>query len=228
MEFWEKITLNDHQKHFYHSISPGEVFKLEMARYKLGFRKYEDWIKFNLKEGLAKPVSFLIRKFSKPRELIIDEYVSEGGTLVDLGCGTGNFCKLAAHKFKKVYGLDFVPESVESAQKQEITNAEFQVLDLNQTPLPFPVQSIDTVVSIVTLDYVYNLNSLILEIKRILKELLEIEEITNIWRLSGDCGLFMKVEIPSIEQFNPLIEEKISQIKGVKIVETCFITDVIK
>lgn len=66
------------------------------------------------------------------------------------------------------------------------------------------------------------------EIKRILKELLEIEEITNIWRLSGDCGLFMKVEIPSIEQFNPLIEEKISQIKGIKIVETCFITDVIK
>ena len=66
------------------------------------------------------------------------------------------------------------------------------------------------------------------EIKRILKELLEIEEITDIWRLSGDCGLFMKVEIPSIEQFNPLIEEKISQINGVKIVETCFITDVIK
>jgi len=66
------------------------------------------------------------------------------------------------------------------------------------------------------------------EIKRILKELLEIEEITNIWRLSGDCGLFLKVEIPSIEQFNPLIEEKISQIKGLKIVETCFITDVIK
>jgi len=66
------------------------------------------------------------------------------------------------------------------------------------------------------------------EIKRILKELLDIEEITNIWRLSGDCGLFMKVEIESIEKFNPLLEEKISQIKGVKIVETCFITDVIK
>ena len=63
------------------------------------------------------------------------------------------------------------------------------------------------------------------EIKRILKELLEIEEITDVWRLSG---LFMKVEIGSIELFNPLIEEKISQIKGIKIVETCFITDVIK
>jgi DNA-binding Lrp family transcriptional regulator len=66
------------------------------------------------------------------------------------------------------------------------------------------------------------------DIKRILRELIEIPEVTDIWRLSGDCGLFMKVEIESIEKFNPLIEEKISQIKGIKIVETCFITDVIK
>jgi DNA-binding Lrp family transcriptional regulator len=66
------------------------------------------------------------------------------------------------------------------------------------------------------------------EIKSIMKELIKIEEITDIWRLSGDCGLFIKVEIPSIEQFNPLIEEKISQIAGVKIMETCFITDIIK
>ncbi len=66
------------------------------------------------------------------------------------------------------------------------------------------------------------------EIKRILVELRKIDEITAIWRLSGDCGLFMKVDIESIEQFNPLIEDKISQIAGIKIVETCFITDIIK
>jgi len=66
------------------------------------------------------------------------------------------------------------------------------------------------------------------EIKRILSELRKIEEISNIWRLSGDCGLFMMIEIDSIEQFNPLIEDKISQIEGLKIAETCFITDVIK
>ncbi|NHJ25391.1 MAG: Lrp/AsnC family transcriptional regulator [Candidatus Lokiarchaeota archaeon] len=66
------------------------------------------------------------------------------------------------------------------------------------------------------------------DIKRILAELSKIEEITSIWRLSGDCGLLMKVDIPSIEQFNPLIEDKISPIQGIKIVETCFITDVIK
>jgi len=66
------------------------------------------------------------------------------------------------------------------------------------------------------------------EIKTILKGLKDIEEITDIWRLSGDCGLFIKVEIPSIEDFNPLIEEKISRINGIKIIETCFITDIIK
>jgi len=66
------------------------------------------------------------------------------------------------------------------------------------------------------------------DIKRILVELKRIEEITSIWRLSGDCGLFMKVDIQSIVEFNPLIEDKISQIAGIKIVETCFITDIIK
>jgi Lrp/AsnC family transcriptional regulator for asnA, asnC and gidA len=66
------------------------------------------------------------------------------------------------------------------------------------------------------------------DIKRILTELKSIGEISVIWRLSGDCGLLMKVDIPSIEEFNPLIEDKISQVQGIKIVETCFITDVIK
>ena len=66
------------------------------------------------------------------------------------------------------------------------------------------------------------------EIKNILKELSLIEEITDIWRLSGDCGLLIKLEISSIEEFNPLIEGKISQIDGIKIMETCFIIDTIK
>lgn len=66
------------------------------------------------------------------------------------------------------------------------------------------------------------------DIKRILKDLMKIKEISGLWRLSGDCGLFLKVDIDSIEKFNPLIEEKISTITGIKIIETCFITDIIK
>ncbi|MFO8017186.1 MAG: Lrp/AsnC family transcriptional regulator [Promethearchaeia archaeon] len=66
------------------------------------------------------------------------------------------------------------------------------------------------------------------EIKRILKKLRSVEEITDIWRLSGDCGIFAIVEISDIQDFNPLIESKISPIEGVKIIETCFITEIIK
>lgn len=66
------------------------------------------------------------------------------------------------------------------------------------------------------------------DVKRIIKELSQIEEITNIWRLSGDCGVLVKIEMPSIEEFNPIIEGKVSQIDGIKIIETCFITDIIK
>ena len=66
------------------------------------------------------------------------------------------------------------------------------------------------------------------EIKRILNQLAQIQEITDIWRLSGECGLLLKVEIDSIELFNPLIEQKISSVNGIRIVETCFITDIIK
>ena len=66
------------------------------------------------------------------------------------------------------------------------------------------------------------------DVKRILTQLKQIEEITDIWRLSGECGLLLKVEIDSIELFNPLIEEKISVVNGIRIVETCFITDIIK
>jgi Lrp/AsnC family transcriptional regulator for asnA, asnC and gidA len=66
------------------------------------------------------------------------------------------------------------------------------------------------------------------DIKRILRDLSQIDEVTKIWRLSGDCGLFLRVDIDSIDRFNPLIEDKISQISGIKVIETCFITDIIK
>jgi Lrp/AsnC family transcriptional regulator for asnA, asnC and gidA len=66
------------------------------------------------------------------------------------------------------------------------------------------------------------------KIKAIIDDLLKIDEITDIWRLSGDCGLFVRVEIPSIEYLDPLIEERISAIPGVQIKETCFVTKEIK
>ncbi len=66
------------------------------------------------------------------------------------------------------------------------------------------------------------------QIKTITEELLSIPEITDIWRLSGDCGVFVRVQLPSLEAIDPLIEDRISKIPGVVIKETCFITKEVK
>ena len=66
------------------------------------------------------------------------------------------------------------------------------------------------------------------QIKIITKKLLEIDAITDLWRLSGECGIFIRVELPSLEELDPLIEDMISKIPGVEIKETCFITKEVK
>jgi DNA-binding Lrp family transcriptional regulator len=66
------------------------------------------------------------------------------------------------------------------------------------------------------------------KIKQIVAELKNIKEITDIWRLSGDCGLFVRVEIPSLEYVNSLVEDQISQIPGVNVKKICFVTKEIK
>lgn len=66
------------------------------------------------------------------------------------------------------------------------------------------------------------------QIKETTTELLKIEEITDIWRLSGECGLLVRLEVPEIEQLDPLVEEKLSTISGLNIREVCIVTKEIK
>ena len=66
------------------------------------------------------------------------------------------------------------------------------------------------------------------KINSIIDELLKINEVTDIWRLSGDAGLMVKIEIPNIPDLDPLIDQKLSKIDGIEILETSFITKEIK
>lgn len=66
------------------------------------------------------------------------------------------------------------------------------------------------------------------QIKDITTQLLAIEEITDIWRLSGECGLLIRLEISEIEKLDPLVEEKLSTIEGLNIREVCIVTKEIK
>lgn len=66
------------------------------------------------------------------------------------------------------------------------------------------------------------------KIKEISDQLAEIDEITDVWRLSGDCGIIIRVEIPTVQHLDLLIENKISHIEGLEVIDTCFITNEVK
>ncbi|MBD3353478.1 MAG: DUF977 family protein [Candidatus Lokiarchaeota archaeon] len=66
------------------------------------------------------------------------------------------------------------------------------------------------------------------KIREISNELAEIDQVTDVWRLSGECGFLIRVEIESIGDLDPLIENEIALIEGITISETCFVTKEIK
>lgn len=65
-------------------------------------------------------------------------------------------------------------------------------------------------------------------IREITEELADIEAVTDVWRLSGQCGILIRVEIPGLGALDPLIEDKIGKVEGIEISETCFVTKEIK
>ena len=72
-----------------------------------------------------------IKKYSD--ELITDWLGDlKGKSLLDVGCGTGKFCKIASEKGAvKIVGTDLSPKMVEEARK-ESSDAELKVVDISR------------------------------------------------------------------------------------------------
>ena len=130
--------------------------------------------------GLSSFTKFLIANFSSPRENVLYELLPGGDSLLDLGSGYGEFCNLAADKYKHIYGIDYSKERIKYAVAH-YKNIKFHEKDLNKMPLEFDDNSFDAVTSLVTLDWVYDLNSLLREVHRTLKpDGLFIFEVSNL------------------------------------------------
>ena len=88
------------------------------------------------------------------------DQLKEGETVLDLGCGAGADCFLAANKVGprgKVIGVDMTPEMIErarnNAQENNVNNVEFRLGEIENLPLG------DSTVDIVISNCVINLSA---------------------------------------------------------------------
>ena len=74
-------------------------------------------------------------------------------TILDIGCGTGEFSRLLAKRADRVVAIDLSPNMIEVAKRksQQYPNIDFQVADVLQWD--FPSHEFDAIVSIATVHH---------------------------------------------------------------------------
>ena len=90
--------------------------------------------------------------------------------IIDIGSGTGRLSSAVTKRYpdSRVYSLDLAPEMLNYARKQSITQpTAFVCADAEQ--LPFSDQSVDMIVSNVTIQWCMNLEQAFKEFHRIIK-----------------------------------------------------------
>lgn len=72
---------------------------------------------------------------------------------LEIGCGTGGFCRLLATGASKVTGLDFSHEMIRLAKKQAVDFPQLEFLEANFLTHDFKDENFDCVASIATLHH---------------------------------------------------------------------------
>ena len=120
-------------------------------------------------QSTSRVLRWLFRHLNRSRNAVVSTLMPTGEALLELGSGEGHFCAKHYHAFKRVVGLDLSSDRVQRAvERYRDTPCTFLQQDLNK-PLPFADQSFDVVVSIATLDWVYDLAGCLKEVHRVLK-----------------------------------------------------------
>jgi demethylmenaquinone methyltransferase/2-methoxy-6-polyprenyl-1,4-benzoquinol methylase len=92
--------------------------------------------------------------------------VGEGDSVVDLACGTGDFCELVESRGARVVGVDFALQMLKQGQGRGLTHTAVQG---DGEWLPFQTASVDVVTCGFALRNFVTLDSVLHEIARILK-----------------------------------------------------------
>ena len=90
--------------------------------------------------------------------------IGAGTRVLDVGCGTGGFCALAAARGALVHGIDGLPDRIERAQRR-VPDGDFRVglMEL----LPWPDGSFDVVTGFNSFQYAFDVEAALAEALRV-------------------------------------------------------------
>jgi len=89
--------------------------------------------------------------------------IGAGVSVLDVGCGTGGFCEVAAARGAAVHGLDVTPSAIERARRR-VPGGEFHVGLIEQ--LPWPDDSFDVVAGFNAFQYALDIDAALSEARR--------------------------------------------------------------
>lgn len=99
---------------------------------------------------------------------LLQQLPSHCQSVLDIGCGTGDFSRLLAERSNRLVAIDLSPKMIEVAKQRsrERTNIDFQVADILKWK--FPVEEFDAIVSMATFHHL-PLENLLPSLKAALK-----------------------------------------------------------
>ncbi len=123
------------------------------------------------------PIAWLykhLKRYERTRYQAVYNTLEKGESLLDIGCGDGDFCITSKGLFHDVYGVDVSPVRIMNAQKkiserEDKSSFHFVQHDVDEN-LIYPNNFFDTVTSLATLEYVVYPYRVIQEVRRVLKQ----------------------------------------------------------
>lgn len=129
-----------------------------------------------------------LKPFEKNRRDKVAEMIKGSNLAVlEIGCADGQFLFDNRLKWKNIVGVDIGEKNLLKAKKRSYNiQAQFQSEDYGREKMPYKTYQFDIVISIATLQYVYDLDLLFDEVFRVLKNggrfIFEVPNAAVFWR----------------------------------------------
>lgn len=113
-----------------------------------------------------KYVNWTLGVGEKERIKRIVSLVGKGKKILDLGCGLGQIGKLLIDNGNQVYGIDISPKILKKANNKGLIT---KCVDIETEPLPFR-NKFDIVIAAEIIEHVFDTDTLLIKIRKILKD----------------------------------------------------------